>query len=267
MDIQVSLVASANRTLHWAPIFASLNHNKINYELIFIGNNPPEFITPKNFIWQKAAVKPAQCYEIGFRIAKGECIMWTADDAFYTFKDNKDNIDRAYNAYKEAEKKYNDNKTVIAFRPIENGGDVWGFHHFFGGWQHTPVMAPFGLMNRELLRQLGGYDRRFISGQSENDLVMRVYEIGGRVEICMNAFVHVRHSLIHPKPNLFREYYDSDRVFLENCWVIGGYGAYKDRDKGKKDIPISKTRLLPLEPFVNDNGSIALITQGPKGRW
>ena len=262
MDIQVSLVASANRIKWWKGIYESLKGNKINWELIYVGNTPPDFELPKNFKWIKAYVKPAQCYEIGFREAKGELIHWTADDAFYTYQGKVDNLDTAYNFYK----KFNDYKTIVAMRPFENGGDVWKFHHFFGGWGHTPMMAPFGFISKKLMDEIGGYDRRFISGQSENDLVMRALEAGGKVEICMNSIVHVRHSQIHPKRNLFRLHYNSDREFLENCWVQGGYGSYVDKNLGKKSVPISKTRLLPFEPF-EDKESITRITQGPKGIW
>jgi len=268
MDIQVSLVASANRTDWWNRFYNSLKGNKINWEVIFVGDTPPKNKMPDNFRWIKATVKPAQCYELGFRLAKGELIHWTADDADYMYNGNTDNIDRAYYMYKKIEKMTGNNrKTVIAMRPVEDGSlNVWDFHHFFGGWHESPVMAPFGLVDREMFHELGGYDRRFVSGQSENDVVMRFLESGGRVEIVMDAYLYVHHHQVHPrnpKENRFREWYNTDRQVLEDCWVKEGYGNY---EKLNHNVTISKTRLSPVERF-EDREDICTFTQGLTGRW
>lgn len=277
MDIQISLVASANRVQWWERFYNSLKGNKINWEVIFVGDTPPLRPMPENFKWIEATVKPAQCYELGFRAAKGELLHWTADDADYIYENNFDNLDRAYNAYKRVEAQYNnDRKTVIAMRPIEDGSlKVWDFHHLFGGWHNTPVMAPFALVNREKFHELGGYDRRFVSGQSENDVVMRFYEIGGRCEIVMDAFLYVHHHEVHPrnpKDNRFREWYKTDRQFLEECWIVGGYGWYEKYgqwaadEEAQKNVRVAEKRQLPVERF-EDTDDICFKTQGPTGRW
>ena len=280
-NILISIVASANRVKWWERFYNSLTGNKLNWEIIFVGDTPPLKKMPDNFKWIKAIVKPAQCYEIGFRASKGELIHWTADDADYNHptRNCPNSLDIAYAHWQEMEKRYNnDKKSVVAFRPIEDGGDVYRFHHYFGGWEETPVMAPFALIHRDyFVNKLGGYDKRFVSGQSENDVIMRVYEDGGRVDICMNAFIYIHHRQVHPRDNKgkednkFRQQYNVDREILENCWVIGGYGFYEklNRIKGnteaRKSVKISKTRLLPLERF--EDKDITTITQGPKGIW
>ena len=257
-DIQVSVVASAIRSKWWPRLADSLKGNKINWEIVFVGNVPPPKDIP-GLRWIEANVKPCQCYEIGFREARGELIHWAADDAVYKYKNQDNNLDIAYDFYK----KFNDYKTMVAMRPIEDGGDVWKFHHFFGGWEHTPTMAPWGLMSKQFLHELGGYDTRFVSGQSENDLVMRGLEAGGRVEVCLNSYVYVDHRTVHPRENKFRKYYDDDRKFLERCWVEGGHGAYVNKGKGKKDVKIFDKRQVPLSPYKDEN--IKTISQGPKG--
>jgi hypothetical protein len=279
-NIQISLIASANRVDFWPRFYNSLCGNTINWEIIFVGDTAPKFSLADNFRWIHATVKPAQCYEIGFRAARGELIHWTADDADYDAKGyNCPNcLDRVYKYYKEFCNKYGDEKTIIALRPIEDGGDVWDFHHFFGGWHETPVMAPFGIMNREWFHKLGGYDKNFVSGQSENDVVMRGYEDGGRVEICMDCFVYVHHRQVHPRHpttgkevNKFRAWYPTDREYLEKCWVVGGYGYYEKQnafhniDPSSRNPILSKTRLLPIQRF--DDINITTLTQGPRGIW
>lgn len=271
----VSLCASANRVKWWLRFYESLKGHKIPWEVIFVGNVKPDFDLPDNFKWIHATVKPAQCYQIAFWEAQGELIHWTADDATYgnNATDCNNPLDIAYNKYKEIEEKYNnDKKTVIALNPCEDGGYPQAeFHRFFGGWTHTPVMAPFNLINREyFVDVLGGYDADFVSGQSENDVVMRVFEDGGRVEMCLDAKLYVHHRQVHPRDdrgredNKFREWYNTDREVLENCWIPAGYGNY---EKDNKNVEISKTRLRPLRPFIN-NDTVTTVSQGEyKGRW
>ena len=201
----ISIVASANRVEFWPRLYESLRWHQTPLEVIFVGDVKPEFTLPSNFKWIHATVKPAQCYEIGFRAAQGELIHWTADDASYAYKgplgDCLQPLDIAYKHWQKMEEKYeHDKKSVVALRPIEDGGDVWRFHHFFGGWDHTPLMAPFALLHRDyFVNYLGGYDRRFVSGQSENDVIMRVYEDGGRIELCLESMLYVHHKQVHPR--------------------------------------------------------------------
>ena len=276
-DIQISLVASANRPIvqggfkNWERFMNSLKGNKLNYEVIFVGNVKPPYPMPDNFRHIHATVKPAQCYEIGFRASKGELVHWTADDADYNAPQRNcpNTLDIAYERYQKMEKQHNyDKKSVVAFRPIEDGGDVYKFHHFFGGWEHTPTMAPFALINRDyFVNKLGGYDKRFVSGQSENDVIMRVYEDGGRVEVCLEAFLYVHHRQVHPRKggkedNKFRQWYNTDRQVLEDCWIPAGYGNY---EKKNEKVEISKKRLSPVQRF--EDRDICTVTQGLKGIW
>ena len=87
--IQVSLVMSSIRPWLWKRLMTSLVENDINIEVIFVGDCLPtedySFIGDNisyEFIYSR--VKPAQCYEIGFRAAQGEIVHWTADEAIYS---------------------------------------------------------------------------------------------------------------------------------------------------------------------------------------
>lgn len=282
----ISLVASANRTEWWMRFYNSLLGNKVPFEVIFVGNVKPNFELPENFKFIYATVKPAQCYQIGFWAAQGELIHWTADDANYNHPQLNcpNSLDIACSHWRDMENRFgNDKKSIVSFRPIEDGGDVWSFHHFFGGWPHTPTMAPFALVHRKYLSEPGtGYDRRFVSGQSENDVVMRVLEDGGRVEVCMSAFLYVHHRQVHPRDpntgkevNKFRAWYNTDRDILEQAWVNGGRGFYEkynalpngpEKEQAKLSVPISKTRLVPFEPFEN-TPDVTTVTQSLKGIW
>ena len=280
-DIQISLVASATRPVlqngfkNWERFVKSLEGNKINYEVIFVGHVECPYPLPKNFRWIKANVKPSQCYAIGFWAAKGELVGWTADDADYTYQGNVDNLDRVYNAYKKSEEEFGDKKTVIAMRPVEGGNpdvqEKW--HYLFGGSPWSPQMAPFGIINREyFVYHLKGYDREYISGQSENGAVMRVFEDGGRVIFQRDAWVQVHHNQVHPRgadgkeDNKFRKFYNEDRKVLEKAWIVEGYGSYEKltSEQLREHVTVSKTRLVPFVPFEQTD-DVCEVSQGQKG--
>ena len=281
----ISIVASANRVQWWPRFYDSLRFHKTPLEVIFVGDTKPNLQLPENFKFIYATCKPAQCYQIGFWAAQGELIHWTADDATYsniarllpTKQDCFTPLDAAYAHWLKMESEHNnDKKSVVALRPIEDGGDVWNFHYLFGGCPWSPRMAPFALVHRKYLSEPGtGYDNRFVSGQSENDIIMRVYEDGGRVEVCMDAMPYVHHRQVHPRnpntgkeDNKFRKWYGKDREILENCWIKEGYGRYEKYSGAELEhvVHISKTRLLPLEPFIN-TPDVCTVTQGELGHW
>jgi hypothetical protein len=243
-DIKISLCASALRPAQWKDTYNSLKENNIEWELIYAGPNPPIFELPKNFIYIQTNVKPAQCYQISFNAAKGELISWTADDALYP----PQALDNVYKFFKS----FNNKKLVVAFRTIEDGRDITEWHRLRGKDPNAPRMAPFGIMNREFFNELGGYDRRFMCGQSENDVVMRAFEAGGNIEISKVPVI-VNHQKAHDSSGtVFRSgYFNHDRSILENSWIRNGI--------------IQKKRLDTVERFVNED--ILTKTQSYKGIW
>lgn len=264
----ISLCASAIRVKFWEQLLNSLKGNKIKYEVILVGNVKPEFDISKypelKYIY--SPVKPCQCYEIAFREAKGELVHWSTDDSTYDLH-HENNLDIAYNRFNEFNKSNNlDRKLVLAMRPIEDGRDVYQHHHLFGGWHNTPYMAPFGVMDRELLLKLGGYDKHFICGQTENDMVMRVLEVGGKVELCMESYVAVHHVAVHKGARgKFRKWYPQDRKRLEDCWVKEGYGAVGPGRSKVFEPTISLKRLKTVEKFPEEN--ITTVSTDPRGDW
>ena len=266
----VSLFASAIRTKDWIRFLDSLKNNTIPYEVIFSGPKEPTFDLSKypEFRYIYSNVKPAQTYELAARACKGLLCGWTCDDSTYEKPLNphpEKNLDRAYKYYQEA----NNKKAIISMHTIEDNRDVWHQHRFFGKWNDTPVMAPMALMNRELFMEIGGYDKNFISAQAENDIIMRVYEIGGTVVMAKEAYVYIGHRECHIRgipgehKSMIRQYYVADRQVLENFWVKEGYGCYGPGGVRLKPYTLSKTRLKPIESFDDEN--ICTRTQGPIG--
>lgn len=240
-DIKVSVIFYSLRTSLLAGIADCLKSNKTNYEVITAGPAPGENL--QGFRHISTLVKPAQCYEICFRQARGETILWTTEYALYS----SGSLDKAFQYWQS----FGNYRIVIALKTLENNRDLTEMHRFFHGKPECPQMAPYGLMSREFLLDLGGYDKRFIGGQSENDLVMRVYEAGGDVVICPDAEVMIDHNTAHVSASVFADSHRHDRDVLESLWVHDGC--------------LSKNRLKPFEKF--NSNSIKEKNQGPEGNW
>jgi hypothetical protein len=82
----------------------------------------------------------------------------------------------------------------------------------------------------------------------ENDVIMRVHEDGGKVELCEDAFVQVDHLIKHNATSKSCEWHwKYSFPLLESLWV--------DPDK----------RLDELQPI--DDRNILKISQGERGDW
>lgn len=277
MDIKVSLFASAVRVTFYRTFLDSLLSTTVPYEVVFAGHNTPEQlealfgkearleveeidVSPgvKNRIVSyypdhkfkyihTEFIKPAQCYEIARRYCKGETIAWTADDCEYS----NDLMGKAYRFWKAQENE----KIVLSLQTIENGMFChMQVHSFFGGHYHTPLMAPLALMSAKLMQDLGGFDRRYVCGQYENDAVMRVIEAGGKVVIFGDKenFINIDHYRRHGLARPFATGYNHDREILEGSWTDG---------QGKVFLEIQR----PFEPYEDEG--ILIESQSHKGQW
>ena len=170
----ISLIASAHRTKDWLDFYNSIRTN-IPFEVIFVGEKPPNFALPSNFTYIYSPVKPTQCAEIALRCAEGELISWTADDAEYELNA----LDKVYDLYKK-ECNY---KCMISFRIIEQ--DLSGKLHDKTDIHYCAGLKaiPFGTISKKFIDEIGGYDLNFIAGQCENDMVLRGYAAGGYIKI------------------------------------------------------------------------------------
>lgn len=263
MKPKISLCAAAARPQFWQRLYNSLQGNTVPFELIFVGPNKPDFELPSNFKYVYSNVKPAQAYAAAFGLASGELGCWMADDCVYDdpISTCPNALDIVWDRYQEMQNRYDDNKTILSQCTLEDYGmrwsreravAFWRSHRFFNGNLSTPVMAPIGFINVEFFRQLGGYDKNFVCGQSENDIVMRTCEVGGRVELVPDSVIAIKHRECHTTDKYkFSAGYGNDRGFLQKCWVSQGQVVNK--------------RLFPFQPF--EDKDILNSNQGPAGNW
>lgn len=251
--MDVSIFASAVRPKLWPALFNSLDGTLCEYEVVFAGNVQPtiDSLNPKLNWIQTGNTKPAQCYEVARRSCTGEVVVWFADDA----EAPNNVIDKAYIYWSEQKNE----KLILSIQTKESGYNLpvgqlfdMNVHRFYAGCNQFPLMAPLALMSRKFLNDLGGFDRRYVCGQYENDVVMRAYLAGGSVEIfggpdCYIDLDHLGKSLAIGESKVeadflnrpFAKGYGIDREVLQSSWEFRG------KENGQLEFRLAK----PFEPY------------------
>ena len=240
MNPKISIFAPALRPQNWMDLYKSIGENDVEFELVFVGPNQPDYRLPNNFRFIRSLVKPTQCLEIALRNTTADLVMPMADDTF--FKRSRP-LDRLYETYKN----YNNDKIILSCRYMLNGEDLSESAHFDG--INSPIMPLAGLMSRNLLMNIGGYDKNFIAIQGELDIAMRVHALGGDV-ILSDVFLEEDKDK-NAGSELCNEFWGHDRGLLKSLWTKNG--------------KIHFCRTKPVESF--DDLNILKASQGPRGRW
>lgn len=231
----ISLCASANRPHLWKSFYKSIVLNNSNIEVVFVGDVIPDFDLPHNFKFYFSPVKPTQCWEAAIRLSTGRYISITADDAEY----KPGSIDHMVNFM---DTRF-DRKVVGSFETIENGSLITKDHFY-----KNKRMAPFFVFNRDYYNFIGGADKRFIGGMWENDVIMRVHQDKGYVDVCDQSFVMVDHILKHNATSKSCEWHwKYSFPLLESLW--------NDPDNRKDS----------LDPILDKD--ILKFSQGERGDW
>lgn len=245
MNAKIAIVASAHRPRNWMALYNSIGDNDIEFELVFVGPNSPDFEVPKNFRFIKSLVKPPQCVEIAVRNTTADLMMNMADDCeFYTPRP----LDKLYNLYKSC----NSDNVIVSSRFMQNGERMsLSIHHFFSGYGSTLVVPMCGLMSKKLYHDIGGIDKNFEAIFWEIDIAMRIYALGGKV-VMSDVYVNEdKNKCEEPERDLWYQSGVRDRKLLEGLWTIDG--------------KIHLNRKNPVESFSDMN--ILKASQGPRGRW
>ena len=249
MNPKISIFAPAIRPQNWMDLYKSIGENDVEFELVFVGPNQPDYRLPNNFRFIRSLVKPTQCLEIALRNTTADLVMNMADDCM--FKGSRP-LDRLYETYKN----YNNDKIILSCKYMLNGEDRSDTAYFSYSKEGTgtydkssPVMPLCGLMSRNLLMSIGGLDKNFIAIMWECDIAMRVHALGGDV-ILSDVFLEEDKDK-SAGSELCNEFWEHDRGLLESLWTKNG--------------KIHFCRTKPVESF--DDLNILKASQGPRGRW
>jgi hypothetical protein len=262
---KISVFASSVRVNLWKPFFESIARNDLPFEVVFAGNLSEEVVMENAPVFKKdgqcfryiytGRIKPAQVYEIARLNCRGELLHWTADDSEYS----EHLLDKIWARWVEL----NDYKKIISCQTIEDGNFVvLEWHRLFGRAYNTPQMAPLGFMSEKFFNEVGGVDRRYISGQWDNDIIMRAMNAGGEVVLFMDkGEISLDHYHKHGgNAGTFRTAYTHDRKILEAAWAPQG------RDQKFDSLPFKRFD-SGFEPFDAEDPNFYYVSQSHKGMW
>lgn len=242
----ISLVASAARPDDWPAFLSSLRDNSVLYEVIFVGPNPPVTRTPINFKYVQSDFKPMQCQELAARMAAGELLHGTVDDVEYA----PHALDALWNFYKSKM----DPKLMVGFRFretfMESGvvaPEREDMYKLVPDIPDSPRGSILYTVSRDLYNRLGGFDRNFICGQADNDMRMRIFEVGGKFELCPHAWANIIHSK-HKEGTIVRgDNHLHDNALFRDLWMESG--------------SVLRNRKRPVELY--DDATMLTTQQGP----
>jgi glycosyltransferase involved in cell wall biosynthesis len=89
------------------------------------------------------------------------------------------------------------------------------------------IFAPFPLLRKSLIEKLGCFfDENYKCFYADPDLSLRVYEIGGNVQVCPTAYLSCPSLDDAVHLNNVRKYLEPDREFFKNRW--NHLGEFRD---------------------------------------
>jgi len=244
----VSIYMKANRPFLWEGLYNSLlSSNKIPFEVIFVGDVPPEFTLPENMIYINSPTKPVQCAEIGFRACKGEFCFYAADDLEFSPGCLDLLLEKYYSMGRE-------DVTVSCMHRVCTGEIIpISRRGFIPGRADAPIHPIGSIYKTELFRNLGPRDKNFVATYEDFDMAMRFYEKGGIAVFAENCiFTEI---LV---PGFTTTDVDSGLNWLgrDIDWPLA-------MDLWMQDNKFLTTRKRPVEPFIDEG--LMTVSQGPKG--
>jgi len=231
-----TFIAAAIRDYYYKDFYDSVAvNNKIPFEIIFVGPNPPLEKMPDNFHYIKTHVKPNQCAEIAARNATGEYLIWTSDDLRY--------MDGFLNRLDQYNCRLDDDKIYIAFRATIQG------HYVDAGLVYdlkkplSPIIGFSGLFKKDIWHALGGLDKRFFGSYADVDMQLRFAEQGRTIFIPPDCIFNE----LKPRKQ------ESKRTLLSYRCTVSQARPLLNLLWGEVNSTTSKRRLLPVQSFSDKN--------------
>ena len=242
MTPKFSFAGTCNRPHIWPKVFAALEQNDSDFEVILCGDVGPDYELPAYARWIEARVKPAQCAEIAMRECRGELWSVLVDDLEYS----PGCLDEAWARYSASA----DGNVIVSplyHNPFDYPGQSpeeltrWA-QRFDVRDPNSPPIPVQGFIPAVVATAIGGFDRRFVAVQQDVDWFMRAQAHGGaRVEFLRNGTVTERNDWSGPHvPLSSRHHFQHDRPLVESLWV---------RAPG---TPFGWERTSELDPFGGD---------------
>jgi len=239
MRPEVSIFASAVRTQLWMAWVEGIRAtNAVEFEVVFVGNNRPEYTLPDNFRFIYSEAKPAACFEMAARASRGEALLQAADDVVYS----SGAVDLMYAAWKDASPQIlgirTDGDCPMVFMAschyYIDDVDMTAYQNLLGQPSETfPLLPVCGMYSRELYHRLGGADRRFNGMQWELDMYMRMWAHGVKTVFVEGGRCTEHVAVQGQTPTGMRlgnRYWEHDRATILSLYTVNGVVGTKRND-------------------------------------
>lgn len=268
----ISIGITSIRSDSWKCLYNSLNNNykNISVELIIVSPMDLYEKLPANVKYIKTSnIKPSQCYEILLKEFQGDFLMIVGDD--FVIHGSLEDLYKEHN-----DKCYHEGHEKLIIIPWFKFGKSYHSAPYARGVKNAPDLTSTlgAFINRKLIEEIGGFDRRFMGIYMDIDWIMRFYQYGGNVFRTSNESLVVQEDRSKnskgdrlsgkrdPNGNKLKNF---DRKTVNSFWIRktsekeqvpseSAYCYYKDKTK-----VISKYRIKELEKF--DDTDIKLYSQ------
>lgn len=263
----ITLFGPSHRTHLWKSFYESIITN-LDFEVIFVSDVEPKpeelpdgfpsvveiektgirIYSYGRFKFIISPVKPAQCFEIGYRQAKGDMVIWTGDDFTYA----PYALDHAYAMYKS----FHDHKVMISFDVYEDGHEATNSYHKVP-WDATKQLTTSALISKKAIEEVGGWgDINFVCGHHDVDLQMRIYANGGRMFVCPLALAYEPHNQFHKQESNFAIDWREELDYWTSLWQLK-FNGETTFNRQKPFMPYSDVDIL-----TKSQGNV-----GKSGKW
>jgi hypothetical protein len=186
MGIELSVIVPGIRVMNWTRLYNSIPKTfSGTWEIIFISPyDLPSMLKKDNVGYIKDWGSPIKCQQRGLVAARGDWVTWAADDG--TFVSGA--LDKGFEILRSNGMK----KDVVVTGKYLEGVQIddhmqrdeyyhLGNHNDTGYVPKEYYMLNVGLVSRELLLKVGGWDCRFeVCPMAYNDLAIRLQNYGAK---------------------------------------------------------------------------------------
>ena len=248
-NIEASILISSKNKFAIRNIVDNFKDNRIKYEIIIAG--PFSNYNEKNLKIINSYNKPPQCHLEAFKLSKGKFVSFLPDDLFFN---QKNFLDKWVKLAKKNKKK------LVSLRLLNEINCDFNSYRFHPEIKASPYLPIGPLLNRDLLRKIKIFDKRFNATFYDLDLYLRLLKKGYKV-LFSNIQVKEKN---YSSYSLNQDYNSKDRRLLNELWteknLIGTTTIFGD----KIFLKMRKNRLDKVQGY---NFSKLNKPQGNLGRW
>ena len=175
---KISIIAPAIKVNLWNDFYESLKDCTHPLHVVFVGHVKPDFKLPLNFSYVYCPIKSGSfCAQLGFEYvckyhSDSKFIFNTADDSFISGKQLEDLV----HFYNDMENEYN--TELLMAGPLYYVNNQPAMMSYTNGG--PCLLGPY-LCTLKTRKKIGGIDRKFRHIHWDNDLHLRLHEMGGIV--------------------------------------------------------------------------------------